>query len=71
LLVLLGLLAAAFLFSLASGSVYVPLDQIISILLGGEATRASWNTIILDFRLPKALTALLAGAALAVGGLQM
>lgn len=71
LVVLSLLLIGAFLLSLATGSVTIPLDQIISILTGGEATRATWTTIILDFRLPKALTALLAGAALAVGGLQM
>jgi iron complex transport system permease protein len=71
----LGLLAAGlvgmFLLSLAVGSVRIPLGDILTILVGGEPTRATWTTIILDFRLPKALTAVLAGAALAVSGLQM
>lgn len=71
LLLLLVLLLTAFTVSLMLGSVRIPLDQIVTILLGGEPTRATWTTIVLDFRLPKALTALLAGAALAVGGLQM
>lgn len=71
LIVLLGILVAALLLSLALGSVPVPLDEIIRILLGGEASRPSWGNIILRFRLPKALTALLAGAALGIGGLQM
>ncbi|MBL8162843.1 MAG: iron ABC transporter permease [Anaerolineae bacterium] len=71
LLALAGGLFGAFLLSLAVGSVVIPLDQIITILLGGEAARATWSTIVLDFRLPKALTALLAGAALSVSGLQM
>jgi iron complex transport system permease protein len=71
LLVLLGGLAAMFLFSLAVGSVSIPLDQIITVLLGGEAERASWTNIVLRFRLPRATTAMLAGAALGVGGLLM
>jgi iron complex transport system permease protein len=64
-------LLGAFLLSLAVGSVNIPLPEIVTILAGGQASRATWETIVLNFRLPKALTALLAGAALAVGGLQM
>ncbi len=59
------------LLSLALGSVPIPLGDIIRVLLGGEASRSAWTDIVLKFRLPKALTALLAGAALGVGGLQM
>ncbi len=73
-LVLVGLVAGLvgmFLLSLATGSVSIPLDQILVILLGGQPERATWASIVLNFRLPKALTATLAGAALAVGGLQM
>lgn len=60
-----------FLLSLSLGSVGIPLEQIVTILLGGDAEKASWATIVLKFRLPKAITAALAGAALAVSGLQM
>lgn len=49
----------------------IPLSEIATILTGGEASKPSWNYIVLAFRLPKALTAILAGAALAVSGLQM
>lgn len=66
-----GVWAVAFVLSLAFGSVRIPLDQVLTILLGGEPTRATWATIVNDFRLPKALTASLAGAALGVSGLQM
>ena len=62
---------AAFLLSLAVGSVRIPLDEIVAVLLGGEASKTAWATIVLKFRLPKALTAMLAGAALSVSGLQM
>jgi iron complex transport system permease protein len=71
LVVLLVVLIGIFLLSLALGSVPIPLDEIIRVLLGGQASRDSWTSIILKFRLPKALTALLAGAALGIGGLQM
>lgn len=71
LFVLFALLVAAFLLSLAIGSVTIPLDEIVRVLLGGQASRDAWTNIILKFRLPKAVTALLAGAALGVGGLQM
>lgn len=73
--VALGLLAAGlvgmFLISLAAGSVSIPLDEIVRVLLGGEASREAWTNIILKFRLPKAITAALAGAALSAAGLQM
>jgi len=72
--VLIGLLAAllgVFLLSLALGSVSIPLGDILKLLGGEEPQRATWTTIVRDFRLPKALTAALAGAALAVAGLQM
>ncbi len=66
-----ALLLAVFLVSLAVGSVSIPLPEIVTILFGGTASKASWASIVWKFRLPKALTALLAGAALSVSGLQM
>ena len=60
-----------FLLSLAVGSVRIPIDEIVAVLLGGDASKPAWATIVLKFRLPKALTAMLAGAALSVSGLQM
>jgi iron complex transport system permease protein len=70
-LLLLFLLILAFALSLTLGSVSIPLEQVVRILLGGEGDKASWTTILFDFRLPKAVTAALVGAALAVAGLQM
>jgi iron complex transport system permease protein len=64
-------LAGTFLLVLAAGSVNIPLEQVIGVLLGGEAERASWTNIVLKVRLPKALTAMLAGAALSASGLMM
>lgn len=65
------ILVAAFVVSLSLGSVSIPLKEVFGILLGKPTLRASWTTIILNFRLTKALTAALAGAALSVAGLQM
>ena len=63
-------LAVAMLFAadLAVGSVRVPLGEVWDALAGGEGATAK---MIRNIRLVKALTALLAGAALAVSGLQM
>lgn len=61
----------AFLLDLALGSVDIPINEVLKILLGQEIEKATWANIILKFRLPKALTATLAGAALGVSGLQM
>jgi iron complex transport system permease protein len=60
-----------FLLSLALGSVSIPFDQVLLILRGGTPEKASWLNIVLKFRLPKAITASLAGAALGVSGLMM
>lgn len=65
------LLVGVFVLSLVLGSVNIPVGDVLTILTGGTPARATWTTIVLDFRLPKALTALLAGAALGVSGLQM
>ncbi|MBQ7532976.1 MAG: iron ABC transporter permease [Bacteroidales bacterium] len=59
-----------FILNLFVGSVTVPLDEIFKVLLK-ENTDNTLNVIIFNYRLPQALTALLAGAALAVAGLLM
>lgn len=65
------LLAVLFLADLFFGSVHIPVKHIVQALFSGNSGRDDWNLIILDFRLPKAVTAILAGAALSVSGLQM
>lgn len=63
------LLVALFLGNIFCGSVDIPSKEVLNILCGGEATKESWKFIILDSRLPQAITALLSGPALAVCGL--
>lgn len=64
------LTAALFIGDLAVGSVDIPLGKVWAALSGGECNPAL-RTIILKIRLLKAVTALLAGAALAASGLEM
>lgn len=71
LILLLALLGALLMLSLALGSASIPFDQILSVLLNGEADQPAWINIVLKFRLPKTLTAALAGMALGVSGLLM
>lgn len=65
------LLLVLFLLTIAAGSVTIPLDDVVRALLGAEPDRPPWATIVTDIRLPRAVTAALAGAALGVGGLLM
>lgn len=68
---LIFMLVIAFALSLTFGSVRIPVEQVVRILTGGDPDKASWVDIIFKFRLPKAVTAILVGAALSVAGLQM
>lgn len=54
---------------LVYGSVDIPLPDVWAILAGDDPQRESWRYIVMESRLPQALTALLAGSALAVSGL--
>ncbi|MDR1937573.1 MAG: iron ABC transporter permease [Tannerellaceae bacterium] len=67
--VLVVLLFLLFMGSLVYGAVPIPLESVLDILSGRETERASWQHIILQSRLPQAVTAMLAGASLAVSGL--
>jgi iron complex transport system permease protein len=71
LILLILVLGWLFMLNLSLGSVNIPREEVIRVLFGGEASRLAWQRIIWNFRLPKALTAALAGAALGVSGLQM
>ncbi len=53
------------------GSVDIPAASVLDILCGGGEDRPSWSFIVLESRLPQALTALLVGASLAAAGLML
>jgi len=65
------LLLLLWLSDIALGSVKIPLATVVNILLGSATDSVAFQNIIYNIRLPKAITAVLAGAALSVGGLQM
>ena len=64
-------LVVVFILSLMLGSVNIPLSQSVNFLIGRPLENAGWQAILMNFRLPKALTAVLVGAALGLSGLQM
>lgn len=65
------LLVCFFLLDLISGQVTIPLKEIIKIVLGQESSKSTWEYIILNFRLPKAITAIIVGMGLSISGLLM
>ena len=65
------LIVVLFALNILVGSVSIPTSDVWHILWGGEDVKPSWQYIILESRLPQALTALLAGGALAVSGLML
>ncbi|MBR6261593.1 MAG: iron ABC transporter permease [Prevotella sp.] len=70
-LVLVIALVALFVLNLLLGTVSIPVPAIVRILFGGDVGSEVWRNIILSSRVPQALTATVAGAGLAVSGLQM
>lgn len=69
-ILLLGvLIVLLFVANLLVGSVSIPAGEVLRILLGEDTGRASWRYIVWEARLPQALTAMLAGSALAACGL--
>ena len=70
-LILIGVLLIVITLDLLVGSVYIPMKDVFEILGGGFSNNPGWETIVLEFRVPKAVTALLAGSGLAISGLLM
>lgn len=69
---LLALLAIAlFVCDIALGSVSIPVPEVFKSLLGGTASKNTWEYIIINYRLPKAITAVLTGMGLSISGLLM
>ncbi len=55
--------------NLVYGSIDIPFSEVLNTLIGEPVSKHTWETIVVETRLPMALTAALAGAALAVAGL--
>lgn len=67
-----SLVVLLFALCLVTGSIRIPVADVLRILCGDdEGIKASWRYIVLESRLPQAITALLCGGALAVSGLML
>lgn len=70
-IILIVLVFILFLVNISLGSVSIPVKDIIEILFGNDSIKESWKSIIINFRLPKALTAIMVGSGLSICGLLM
>lgn len=67
-----SLVVLLFALCLVTGSIRIPVADVLRILCGDdEGIKASWRYIVLESRLPQAITALLCGGALSVSGLML
>ena len=57
--------------NLLMGAVDIPAADVMAILFGKESDHTDWNYIVLESRLPQAVTAMFCGASLAVSGLML
>lgn len=64
-------IAVLFTANLLVGAVDIPAVEVLSILTGNDSCRASWQYIVMESRLPQAITATICGGALAVSGLML
>ncbi len=64
------MIISLFLLDLSLGSVKISIEELFNIIVGNPS-KNSWEYILLNFRLPKAITAILTGAGISVAGLQM
>src|SRR5262245_48714617 len=61
----------AFVSSLVAGSTHIPFASVLAVLTRSAPVDQAGATVIETIRLPRSLTAMLAGASLAIAGLQM
>ena len=57
--------------NLLIGSVNVPFRYVMGVIAGNKAENELWNYIVIENRLPQALTALCCGGALSASGLML
>ena len=60
-----------FLLNISLGSITIPVKDIFNSIFNGSCSKESWNYIILNYRLPKAIVAILVGIGLSISGLLM
>lgn len=65
------LMLMLFILDIGLGQISIPLKEVFKSLIGQEASKETWQYIIVNFRLPKAITAILVGIGLSISGLLM
>ena len=60
-----------FFLNISLGSINIPIKDVYTSLVNGTCSKESWNYIILNYRLPKAIVAILIGIGLSISGLLM
>lgn len=60
-----------FLVNISLGSVAIPLPEVVKSLFGGSVKESSWIYIVNEYRLPKAITAVMVGSGLSISGILM
>lgn len=68
---LLLFLVACFFVNLSLGQVAIPVKEVFKSVFGFSSSKTTWEYIVFNFRLPKAIMAILAGIALSISGLLM
>lgn len=63
------LLLLLFMANLFYGSIEIPFRDVVSIITGNGSEREAWRVVVLETRVPQAMTAMLAGASISVAGL--
>lgn len=71
LLLLCVTLALSLLLNVSLGQVFIPFKEIMKSLFFSSSNNSTWDYIILNFRIPKAITAVLVGIGLSISGLLM
>ncbi len=59
------------LFNISLGSVSIPIKDVFNSLIGEKSSKETWDYIIINYRLPKAITAIVVGFGLSISGLLM
>ena len=60
-----------FFVNISLGSITIPFKEVYTSLSGGQSSKSTWEYIIINYRLPKAITAVLVGMGLSISGLLM
>ncbi len=70
-LALIVILMVCFFANISLGSVSIPFKDVFSSLIGNNAEQETWKHIVQNYRLPKAITAVIVGSGLGISGLLM